>query len=299
MRRLGGYISRGVYSVSGPFLPFGGAVDIVVVRQRDGSFKSSPWYVRFGKLHKVLNAEEKEKVKVHVSVNGVEPDFHMYLNLKGEAVFLNRQTQEEEEEQEGEPVIGSGIETNDIQQWESKRNLKSISYKFNSPDKLNSEANVVRRTRSRHWRILGLVSRSLRGGDVDANGVDLVERAEITANLLELKWSTNLTVDHLPSKDRKKTRGGALDNGLPPRRAKEEACSLGERGGVGSKPVLNEMLCPASAGCGEARVHSEVLDAANLLLPEVNDAKFFLVNLLELLHVNINKSQFQINLTLR
>ncbi|KAJ1397399.1 hypothetical protein SESBI_31832 [Sesbania bispinosa] len=41
--RLGSYISQGVYTVSGPFHPFGGAVDIVVVEQEDGSFKSSPW----------------------------------------------------------------------------------------------------------------------------------------------------------------------------------------------------------------------------------------------------------------
>ncbi|PPR93944.1 hypothetical protein GOBAR_AA26726 [Gossypium barbadense] len=52
--RLGSYISRGVYTVSGPFHPFGGAVDIIVVEQPDGTFKTSPWYVRFGKFQGVL-----------------------------------------------------------------------------------------------------------------------------------------------------------------------------------------------------------------------------------------------------
>ncbi|KAF2570393.1 hypothetical protein F2Q70_00001945 [Brassica cretica] len=40
--RIGSYIYRGVGTVSGPFHPFGGAIDIIVVQQPDGSFKSSP-----------------------------------------------------------------------------------------------------------------------------------------------------------------------------------------------------------------------------------------------------------------
>lgn len=265
MQRLGSYISRGVYSVSGQLLPFGGAVDIIVVKQKDDSFKSSPWYVRFGKFHKVLKEVEKEKVKVHVSVNGVEPDFHMYLNLKGDAVFLQAQTQEEEEQEE-ESIIGGGSENDDVQQWESKRHFKSISYNFDSLDNSNSEGKVVGRTRSRRSRILGLVSRSMRG---EGGDVDSMERAEVVAKLLELKWSTNLTVDQL-----RKTRSGALENGVPPRRrVKEKACSWGEQDGIGSKPVFNEMSCLASAECGEVPVHPEVLHAATLLLPEVTQTE--------------------------
>ena len=79
---------------------------------------------------------------------------------------------------------------------------------------------------------------------------------------------------------------------LPPRKMKEEARSCSDQDGISSKPVFNEMLCPASAGCGDVRVHAqEVLHAATLMLPEVNDAKFFLlILLLELLHGNNNKS---------
>ncbi|XP_020231799.1 phosphatidate phosphatase PAH2 [Cajanus cajan] len=250
MGRLGSYITRGVCTVSGPFLPFGGAVDIVVVKQKDGSFKSSPWYVRFGKFHKVLKEEEKEKVKVHVSVNGVESDFYMRLNAKGEAVFFHAKAQEEEEqEQDGESVYGG----------DGKRHLKSRSFNFDSLDKRNSEAKVVGRS-SRSRRILGHVfgSRSLRGGggDDDVNRVDSMESAEIAAKLMELKWSTNLTCDQLP----KRTKGGALNNGLPPRKMKEGDCSSND----------NEMLCLAT-GCGDVRVHAEeVLHAATLLQPQVN-----------------------------
>lgn len=52
--RVGSLISQGVFSVATPFHPFGGAVDIIVVEQNDGNFKSTPWYVKFGKFQGVL-----------------------------------------------------------------------------------------------------------------------------------------------------------------------------------------------------------------------------------------------------
>ncbi|XP_060199464.1 phosphatidate phosphatase PAH2-like isoform X2 [Lycium barbarum] len=58
MGRIGNYIGRGVRSVSGNLNPFGGAVDIIVVKQADGSLKSSPWYVRFGTIQGVLKGRE-------------------------------------------------------------------------------------------------------------------------------------------------------------------------------------------------------------------------------------------------
>ncbi|XP_057471600.1 phosphatidate phosphatase PAH1-like [Actinidia eriantha] len=78
-------ISKGVYSVATPFHPFGGAVDIIVVQQQDGTFRSTPWYVRFGKFQGVFKGAEK---MVRISVNGVEADFHMYLDNSGEAYFV-------------------------------------------------------------------------------------------------------------------------------------------------------------------------------------------------------------------
>uniref|UniRef100_A0A1J3HTI4 phosphatidate phosphatase n=1 Tax=Noccaea caerulescens TaxID=107243 RepID=A0A1J3HTI4_NOCCA len=78
-------ISQGVYSVATPFHPFGGAIDVIVVQQEDGSFRSTPWYVRFGKFQGVLKGAEKF---VKISVNGTEADFHMYLDNSGEAYFI-------------------------------------------------------------------------------------------------------------------------------------------------------------------------------------------------------------------
>ncbi|RAL53788.1 hypothetical protein DM860_004259 [Cuscuta australis] len=83
--KVGSIITAGVYSVATPFHPFGGAVDIIAVKQQDGSFRSTPWYVRFGKFQGVLKGAEKE---VRIEVNGVEADFHMYLDNSGEAYFV-------------------------------------------------------------------------------------------------------------------------------------------------------------------------------------------------------------------
>lgn len=92
--RVGSLISQGVYSVATPFHPFGGAVDVIVVEQPDGTFRSTPWYVRFGKFQGVLKGAEKI---VKIAVNGVEADFHMYLDNSGEAYFLKEVTPEEKE----------------------------------------------------------------------------------------------------------------------------------------------------------------------------------------------------------
>ncbi|WOL09249.1 phosphatidate phosphatase PAH1 [Canna indica] len=83
--RVGSLISQGVYSVATPFHPFGGAVDVIVVQQEDGSYRSTPWYVRFGKFQGVLKGAEK---LVTISVNGVEANFHMYLDNSGQAYFM-------------------------------------------------------------------------------------------------------------------------------------------------------------------------------------------------------------------
>ncbi|KAK7351653.1 hypothetical protein VNO77_11250 [Canavalia gladiata] len=177
--RLGSYISQGVYTVSGPFHPFGGAVDIVVVQQPDGTFKSSPWYVRFGKFQGVLKAREKV---VDICVNGMQAGFQMHLDSKGEAFFLR------EIDAQDSLFVSSGDDAHD-----HPRSLRSKSCNFDSND-------GVGRTSSRRSRILGLVfgRRSLKqehGGDgeVIGNRVDSFERAEIAANLLDLKWSTNIS----------------------------------------------------------------------------------------------------------
>lgn len=85
MYAVGRLISQGVYTVAGPFHPFGGAVDIIVVQQQDGSYKSSPWYVKFGKFQGVLKRSEKV---VNIAVNDETLKFHMFLDSTGRFSIL-------------------------------------------------------------------------------------------------------------------------------------------------------------------------------------------------------------------
>ncbi|XP_020517520.1 LOW QUALITY PROTEIN: phosphatidate phosphatase PAH2 [Amborella trichopoda] len=226
--RLGSYISRGVYTVAGPFHPFGGAVDIIVVEQQDGSFKTSPWYVKFGKFQGVLKRNEKV---VTICVNGVDAGFHMYLDHKGEAYFL-KEDDEDEEEAGLSPssAPSSGEEMEELSHSASGRESETNSGELSSlsnvlvekeqdteHEKGNMDGNsisinesngeIVTRTTSRRSRIFGLVfgrrlvkddnNKSIEDGSVQRR--DSLERAEIAADLLEMKWSTNLRADNVNS----------------------------------------------------------------------------------------------------
>ncbi|XP_052861602.1 phosphatidate phosphatase LPIN2 [Anopheles cruzii] len=61
-----------------------GAIDVVVVEQPDGSYQSSPFHVRFGKLG-VLRSREKV---VDIELNGEPVELQMKLGESGEAFFV-------------------------------------------------------------------------------------------------------------------------------------------------------------------------------------------------------------------
>lgn len=82
--RFGNFLSQSVLEIAVPFHPFGGAIDVIVVQQHDGTFRTTPWHVQFGKFQGLLKGSEK----VVITVNGVEADFHMYLDSSGEAYFM-------------------------------------------------------------------------------------------------------------------------------------------------------------------------------------------------------------------
>ncbi|XP_063075235.1 phosphatidate phosphatase LPIN2 isoform X2 [Engraulis encrasicolus] len=73
-----------------------GCIDVVVVRQRDGTYQCSPFHVRFGKLG-VLRSKEKV---IDIEINGEAVDLHMKLGDNGEAFFV----QETEEQNEVVPA---------------------------------------------------------------------------------------------------------------------------------------------------------------------------------------------------
>uniref|UniRef100_A0A8C5K5D5 phosphatidate phosphatase n=1 Tax=Jaculus jaculus TaxID=51337 RepID=A0A8C5K5D5_JACJA len=70
-----------------------GGIDVLVVRQEDGSFRCSPFHVRFGKLG-VLRSREKV---VDIEINGEPVDLHMKLGDSGEAFFVQELDSDEED----------------------------------------------------------------------------------------------------------------------------------------------------------------------------------------------------------
>lgn len=69
-----------------------GCIDVIVVRQPDGSLHCSPFHVRFGKMG-VLRSREKV---VDIEINGEPVDLHMKLGDNGEAFFV-QQTKNDQE----------------------------------------------------------------------------------------------------------------------------------------------------------------------------------------------------------
>ncbi|XP_043702494.1 phosphatidate phosphatase PAH1-like [Telopea speciosissima] len=119
--KVGSIISQGVYSVATPFHPFGGAVDVIVVEQQDGSYRSTPWYVRFGKFQGVLKGSEKI---VRIFVNGVEAGFHMYLDNSGEAYFIREVLSSKDQKIDG---IQKNPDDSEVQQQDINSGCSSTS----------------------------------------------------------------------------------------------------------------------------------------------------------------------------
>ncbi|XP_024013238.1 phosphatidate phosphatase PAH2 isoform X2 [Eutrema salsugineum] len=187
--RIGSYIYRGVGTVSGPFHPFGGAIDIIVVEQPDGTFKSSPWYVRFGKFQGVLKNRQN---LIKIDVNGVDSGFNMYLAHTGQAYFLREVEDVIGESESGEVyTLSSGDEAekscvDDVDKI--KIPLKSRSCNYDSASPRGGNGKIVGKP-----GILGFVfgGRSVRESS-RPDEVTSMERAEIAADLLDVKWSTNI-----------------------------------------------------------------------------------------------------------
>ncbi|XP_043663163.1 phosphatidate phosphatase LPIN2 isoform X4 [Drosophila teissieri] len=71
-----------------------GAIDVIVVEQRDGEFQCSPFHVRFGKLG-VLRSREKV---VDIEINGAPVDIQMKLGDSGEAFFVEECLEDDDDE---------------------------------------------------------------------------------------------------------------------------------------------------------------------------------------------------------
>ncbi|KAL1206408.1 Phosphatidate phosphatase PAH2 [Cardamine amara subsp. amara] len=209
--RIGSYIYRGVGTVSGPFHPFGGAIDIIVVEQPDGTFKSSPWYVRFGKFQGVL---KNGRNLIKIDVNGVDSGFNMYLAHTGQAYFLREVEDVVGEAENGEVYTLSSGDEAEITRTKScddvdklKIPLKSKSCNYDSASPRSGNGKIVGKP-----GILGFVFGGRTVRESQDCGVSSMERAEIAADLLEVNWSTNINT-RKPVKGKASESLDGKDNG--------------------------------------------------------------------------------------
>ncbi|CAA7041661.1 unnamed protein product [Microthlaspi erraticum] len=215
--RIGSYIYRGVGTVSGPFHPFGGAIDIIVVEQPDGTFKSSPWYVRFGKFQGVL---KNRRNLIKIEVNGADSGFNMYLAHTGQAYFLREVEDVIGESESGEVyTLSSGDESEtttrkscDVDDVDKIKMLplKSKSCNYDSASPRGGNGKIVGKP-----GILGFVfgGRSVRETRLEEDGDRSMERAEIVSDLLDVKWSTNIDTRSNKSSKGKEASSECLDGG--------------------------------------------------------------------------------------
>ncbi|XP_006634372.2 phosphatidate phosphatase LPIN2 isoform X1 [Lepisosteus oculatus] len=111
-----------------------GCIDVIVVRQQDGTYQCSPFHVRFGKLG-VLRSKEKV---IDIEINGEPVDLHMKLGDNGEAFFV----QETGEENEVVPahLATSPIPTEEQVFWNLENHLASSG----KEDRLQSSENTMK-----------------------------------------------------------------------------------------------------------------------------------------------------------
>ncbi|XP_069106044.1 phosphatidate phosphatase LPIN2-like isoform X2 [Argopecten irradians] len=112
-----------------------GAIDSIIVEQEDGTFQSSPFHVRFGKLG-VLRAKEKV---VDISINGQAVDLHMKLGDSGEAFFV---TNVEETGEDVPPYLATSPIPSQADLME--QGVKEMKSKFFDQDDLASKMSDVR-----------------------------------------------------------------------------------------------------------------------------------------------------------
>jgi len=72
-----------------------GALDIIVVEHPDGSLRSSPWHLRFGKLGLIHHTDKV----ISVVINEQEAPFYMYVDKSGKGQFFASQSEKNTSEE--------------------------------------------------------------------------------------------------------------------------------------------------------------------------------------------------------
>uniref|UniRef100_A0A673NBP4 phosphatidate phosphatase n=1 Tax=Sinocyclocheilus rhinocerous TaxID=307959 RepID=A0A673NBP4_9TELE len=113
-----------------------GGIDVIVVRQPDGSYQCSPFHVRFGKLG-VLRSKEKV---VDIEINGEPVSLHMKLGDNGEAFFV-------EENEDFETRVPAHLCTSPI-----PTDVPEVSEMTESPSSITSSSSRRKKRRRKRAR---------------------------------------------------------------------------------------------------------------------------------------------------
>ncbi|XP_030388240.1 phosphatidate phosphatase LPIN3 isoform X2 [Scaptodrosophila lebanonensis] len=119
-----------------------GAIDVIVVEQKDGEFQCSPFHVRFGKLG-VLRSREKV---VDIEINGAPVDIQMKLGDSGEAFFVEECPEDDEELAENlatSPIPKSFLSTDKAN--DTMEDLSGVTIDKNASEELQIPLPLPRR----------------------------------------------------------------------------------------------------------------------------------------------------------
>ncbi|XP_030067030.1 phosphatidate phosphatase LPIN3 isoform X2 [Microcaecilia unicolor] len=126
-----------------------GCIDVLVVRQPDGSYQCSPFHVRFGKLG-VLRSKEKV---VDIEINGEPVDLRMKLGDNGEAFFVQETETHEEKVPAHLCTSPIPLEDSDYVHYLSARISQDLSTSqfspIKDPEATGSDASVRKKKRRR------------------------------------------------------------------------------------------------------------------------------------------------------
>lgn len=128
-----------------------GTIDIIVIPQEDGSLKSTPFHVRFGKLH-LLNSTEKvvrnflsfpthKPHQITVYVNDEVANINMKLGNAGEAFFI-----EETEEHVSPSLVTSPIGSPPSSRGEMKTEVKEVTNVSSKMEQMIAEDAMIQPT---------------------------------------------------------------------------------------------------------------------------------------------------------
>ncbi|XP_012582817.1 PREDICTED: phosphatidate phosphatase LPIN1 [Condylura cristata] len=199
-----------------------GCIDIIVVRQPNGSLQCSPFHVRFGKMG-VLRSREKV---VDIEINGESVDLHMKLGDNGEAFFV----QETDNDQEvipihlaTSPILSEGAS---LMECQLKRNSvdrtrsldSSTSVQVLPPSETSSSSSVVKKRRKRR-----------RKSQLDSLKRDDTENTSEDEDVFPIEMSSDEETDPLDSSrdlsDRPPFPDEAPKEDLPPGRSYPQSAS--------------------------------------------------------------------------